>query len=273
MHAYGDGRRLMLSNDVTERERADRMRQDFVANVSHEMRTPLTVLSGFVETLATIPVPEADRQHYLGLMRQQTQRMQTLVADLLTLARLEGASLPPTDHWVSVSALQSQAELEASALSHGRHDIRFRFDQPHGALTEIAGNEAELLSLLSNLISNAIRHTPDDGLVEVRWAPHDEGHWALSVRDSGVGIAPEHLPRLTERFYRVDRSRSRETGGTGLGLAIVKHVLLRHGGELQIDSTPGQGSTFRALLPTARVRLGPAGAEGAAPADQGVLTR
>jgi two-component system phosphate regulon sensor histidine kinase PhoR len=273
MHAYGDGRRLMLSHDVTERERADRMRQDFVANVSHEIRTPLTVLSGFVETLATIPVPEADRQHYLGLMRQQTQRMQTLVADLLTLARLEGASPPPADQWVAVSTLQAQAELEAQALSHGRHDIRFRFDQPHGGVTEIAGNEAELLSLLSNLISNAIRHTPDDGLVEVSWQPHDAGHWALAVRDSGVGIAPEHLPRLTERFYRVDRSRSRETGGTGLGLAIVKHVLLRHGGELQIDSAPGQGSTFRALLPTARVRVRPANAEAAAAAAQGALTR
>lgn len=252
MHPYGDGRRLVLSYDVTERERADRMRQDFVANVSHEIRTPLTVLSGFVETMASIPVPEADRQHYLGLMRQQTQRMQTLVSDLLTLARLEGAALPPTDQWVSLSSLRAQAELEAHALSHGRHDIRFVFDTTG---SELAGNEAELLSLLSNLISNAIRHTPDEGLIEVCWGPHDEGHWALSVRDRGVGIAPEHLPRLTERFYRVDRSRSRDTGGTGLGLAIVKHVLLRHGGELQVDSTPGQGSVFSAVLPAARVRV------------------
>lgn len=263
MHRYGEGRRLMLSYDITERERADRMRQDFVANVSHEIRTPLTVLSGFLETMASIPVPEADRKHYLGLMQQQTQRMQTLVADLLTLARLEGASPPAPDHWVSVATIRAQAELEASALSGGRHEITFRFDPSGDA---IAGNEGELVSLCSNLLNNAIRHTPDGGSVDISWAPREDGRWALSVRDSGVGIAPEHLPRLTERFYRVDRSRSRDTGGTGLGLAIVKHVLIRHGGELSIESTPGKGSTFSALLPAVRVRVRVLQSELASPA-------
>ncbi len=268
LHPYGEGRKLLLSSDVTALEQAEAMRRDFVANVSHEIRTPLTVLAGFVETLQTLPLDDQERGRYLEMMAQQSSRMQTLVNDLLTLSRLEGSPPPGLAEWTSVQALMVQCEQEGRALSsvltpvHARgHDLRFEALRHPGSLGEIAGSQSELHSAMSNLVSNAIRYTPAGGLIEVQWQVLPDGRAEFSVKDSGPGIAPEHISRLTERFYRVDRSRSRETGGTGLGLAIVKHVLQRHGAELCIDSTPGVGSRFAAVFPASRFRF----AAGAAP--------
>jgi two-component system phosphate regulon sensor histidine kinase PhoR len=247
---YGDGLKLLLTEDVTERERAELMRRNFVANVSHEIRTPLTVLAGFVETMSQLPLTEAERQRVLTLMATQAQRMQALVADLLTLAQLEGSPRPPADRWVNVGELMKHARADGLALSEGRHELQFA----GGDDAQLAGNEAELQSALVNLVVNAVRYTPAGGRIAVTWSVQSDGWGVLSVSDTGIGIAREHLPRLTERFYRVDGSRSRDTGGTGLGLSIVKHVLQRHGGEIDIQSELGRGTTFRLLLPPSRVR-------------------
>jgi two-component system phosphate regulon sensor histidine kinase PhoR len=255
VHPYGDGRSLVLSRDITSVEQAEAMRRDFVANVSHEIRTPLTVLSGFVETLQTLPLEASDRDRYLELMSQQAHRMQTLVNDLLMLSRLEGSPLPPAQDWVPVRSLMAQCAQEAHDLS------ALIWGQPQpmvftgGESLEIAGSATELYSAMFNLIGNAVRYTPADKSIEVNWRALASGGFVFSVKDSGQGIAPEHLPRLTERFYRVDRSRSRETGGTGLGLAIVKHVAHRHTAELHIESVPGTGSTFSITFPANRVRV------------------
>lgn len=257
-HAYGKGRKLLLSRDITAIELADAMRRDFVANVSHEIRTPLTVLSGFIETLRTLPLEEPERSRYLGLMAKQSERMQTLVNDLLTLSRLEGSPFPGAGEWVGTRALLAQCEQEARALSALLAPRGHRLEFQTGPACDIAGVQAEVYSAMTNLVTNAIRYTPDDGMVQVSWNLLDDGRGRFSVRDSGPGIAPEHLPRLTERFYRIDRSRSRETGGTGLGLAIVKHVVQRHAAELHIDSRQGQGSCFSITFPAVRVRLIPA---------------
>ena len=247
---YGEGQRLLLTQDITERERADAMRRDFVANVSHEIRTPLTVLAGFVETMATLPLSDAERQRVLALMTQQTERMQALVADLLTLAGLEGSPRPATDQWVDADALLMQVLADGQALSHGQHRIELAPVPP----LQLAGSRHELLSAVGNLVHNAVRYTPAQGRIDLRLLRRDDGSAEVEVADTGPGIAREHIPRLTERFYRVDSSRSRETGGTGLGLAIVKHVAQRHGGELVIDSELGKGSRFRLVLPASRVR-------------------
>jgi two-component system phosphate regulon sensor histidine kinase PhoR len=252
---YGEGMRLVLSQDITERERADLMRRDFVANVSHEIRTPLTVLAGFIETLTNLPLTEVERKRVLKLMAQQTERMQTLVSDLLTLARLEGGPRPPTDVWCDVSKLMVQMEQDAQTLSKGRHEIVFQMERP----ARLAGVESEYFSALSNLVSNAIRYTPEGGRIDVCWRVRPDGSGEFLVKDTGIGIEKEHLPRLPERFYRVDGSRSRETGGTGLGLSIVKHVMQRHGGELDVQSELGKGSQFRLVLPALRVSPGEMG--------------
>ena len=259
LHPYGEGRVLLLSRDVTAVEQAEVMRRDFVANVSHEIRTPLTVLSGFVETLQSLDLPAAERSRYLQLMAQQTRRMQTLVDDLLTLSRLEGSPLPGAGEWTPAAGFIAQCEQEARALA-GALGKRLELRLPAAPPFAIAGVPGELQSAMSNLVSNAVRYTPSGGMVEVQ-ARETASGFEFSVRDTGPGIAAEHVPRLTERFYRVDRSRSRETGGTGLGLAIVKHVVQRHGGELRIASTPGQGSTFAIVLPAARLRSQPAPAQ------------
>jgi two-component system, OmpR family, phosphate regulon sensor histidine kinase PhoR len=183
-------------------------------------------------------------------MSQQTLRMQTLVGDLLTLAQLEGSPRPAADRWVAVQKIFAQVRADAEALSNGRHALRFE----GGEASQVAGAESELLSAVANLVNNAVRYTPPGGSVSVGWSVRHDGSGEIEVRDSGIGIAREHLPRLTERFYRVDGSRSRDTGGTGLGLSIVKHVAQRHGGELEIDSEPGKGSSFRLVLPAPRVR-------------------
>lgn len=255
LHAYGEGRMLLLTRDVTLVAQAEAMRRDFVANVSHEIRTPLTVLSGFVETMQNLPLQEDERQRYLALMAVQSERMQTLVADLLTLSQLEGSVLPGLSEQVPLREFMAQIEADARALSSlmsglgasQAQDIVFD-PVPEGYLL---GARHELYSAVANLVSNAVRYTPLDGRIRVRWfLQSDQG--VLAVTDTGPGIAPEHLPRLSERFYRVDRSRSRETGGTGLGLAIAKHVAQRHGGELRIESQVGKGSTFMLVLPLNR---------------------
>lgn len=254
IHPYGHRRQLMLTRDVTAVQLAETMRRDFVANVSHEIRTPLTVLSGFVETMQSLPLEEADRARYLGLMSQQAHRMQTLVNDLLTLSRLEGSPAPGTGEWVDGDDLLRQVVQEAQGLSHTIAETPHAIDVQSGPALQVSGVRSELLSALSNLASNAVRYTPGGGCIRLGWRLRAEGGAEFFVADSGPGIAPEHLPRLTERFYRVDRSRSRETGGTGLGLAIVKHVVQRHGGQVQIESVVGQGSTFMLSLPPTRVR-------------------
>ncbi len=253
LHPYGEGRMLLLSRDVTALEQAETMRRDFVANVSHEIRTPLTVLAGFVETLQTLPLDEAERQRYLGMMALQAHRMQSLVNDLLTLSRLEGTPAPGMTEWVALDQIMAQCESEARGLTEtlGKHQELVFGPVP---AVSVAVSQTELVSAMSNLVSNAIRYTPARKAIDISWRLLPEGGAEFRVHDAGPGIAPEHIPRLTERFYRVDRSRSRETGGTGLGLAIVKHVAQRHGGELRIVSTMGAGSTFTLLLPAARVR-------------------
>ncbi len=249
LHPY-QNQALLLVRDVTDIERADRMRRDFVANVSHEIRTPLTVLSGFIETLQSLELSRSEQAKYLKLMQRQSERMQALIDDLLTLSKLDEQAKPKLER-VNVSVLLAQCEQEARILAKtlGR-DLVMTFDiEPQ---VELVGATGELYSAFSNLIVNAVRYTPSGGSVDVTW--HNN---TLTVRDTGQGIAPEHLPRITERFYRVDQSRVRPesdnlgtgTGtGTGLGLAIVKHVAQRHGASLDISSTLGRGSTFRLLF-------------------------
>lgn len=253
---YGDGLRIVLSQDVTERERSEAMRRDFVANVSHEIRTPLTVLNGFIETMANLPLTEVERKRVLTLMGQQSERMQTLVSDLLMLAQIEGSPRPTADHWCRMSDVLQRIENDAKGLSQGRHEFTSTISPAH-TVVEIAGVESEWLSAMGNLVSNAIRYTPEGGHIGVAWRTLPDGSGEFSVKDSGIGIDAEHIPRLTERFYRVDGSRSRDTGGTGLGLSIVKHVVQRHGGELRITSEKGKGSIFTLTVPVARVRLKP----------------
>ena len=256
LHKYGDGRLLLLSRDVTEVVKAEAMRRDFVANVSHEIRTPLTVLGGFVETLQSVPLDAQETQKYLQLMSTQADRMQSLVADLLTLSQLEVSQSPNGQDYVSLPDLVNQVMSEANAFTSLLADQQIGkkhaliFDQV--PLLWVLGSQKELYSALSNLVSNAIRYTPLGGLIHVTFS-QTENQLTISVKDTGPGIASEHLPRLTERFYRVDQSRSRETGGTGLGLAITKHVMQRHGGELQIQSELGKGSTFNLIFPASRI--------------------
>lgn len=247
---YDETMKLVLSQDLTEQERSEAMRRDFVANVSHEIRTPLTVLSGFLDTLKNLPLTPPERTRVLELMTQQAERMGHLVGDLLTLAQLEGSPRPSSDRWVDLDALLKGVEIDALVLSSGRHVLSF----PPPTHVQWAGVESELRSAIANLVSNAVRYTPEGGHITVLFTTLANGSGCLAVIDNGIGIAREHISRLTERFYRVDGSRSRESGGTGLGLSIVKHVVQRHGGELDIVSEEGRGSTFRIMLPAVRVR-------------------
>jgi len=244
---YAGDRRLMQIKDVTQFDRLDRMRRDFVANVSHELRTPLTVLAGYLETLQEIDVDRDERQRYLGLMAEQSRRMQAIVHDLLTLSSIESAP-PPANDIVDMASLIDKLRRDAEALSAGKHVIIVDSDG-HG---DLRGSELELTSALGNLVSNAVRYTPTGGTVRISWKATLQGA-EFAVEDTGIGIDAKHIPRLTERFYRVDRGRSRDAGGTGLGLAIVKHSLNRHQAQLEITSTPGIGSRFAARFPAARV--------------------
>jgi two-component system phosphate regulon sensor histidine kinase PhoR len=256
-HSYGEGKQLLITRDVTVVEQADAMRRDFVANVSHEIRTPLTVLAGFVETLQTLKLTTEEQDKYLALMASQAHRMQSLVDDLLTLSRLEGSPIPGFTNSIVLSQLVEACQSESQQLSKLLFQekisqvIVFETD-PVIQNYLLMGEPRELQSALSNLVSNAVRYTPQGGRIEVHTFLSADGNLNLQVKDTGPGIAPEHLPRLTERFYRVDRSRSRESGGTGLGLAIVKHVMQRHGGQLQITSIAGQGSCFNLVFPPTR---------------------
>ena len=243
---YSDELWLLLARDVSKLLRLEHMRRDFVANVSHELRTPLTVIHGYLEMLDADDNPEWST--LLAEMRRQSQRMTRLVEDLLTLSRLEARDQLPEEH-VAMAPLLASLRREAEALSGGRHRVRVEDD----ARVDLRGAGKELHSAFGNLVSNAVRYTPDGGEITVRFARTADGGAALSVRDTGYGIPAAHLPRLTERFYRVSTSRSRETGGTGLGLAIVKHVLGLHGAQLQIASDVGAGSTFSCHFGAERV--------------------
>jgi len=248
--AYGEGKRLLISRDITQFERIETMRRDFVANVSHELRTPLTVVNGFVETLQDMPTRDSDMaQRALYLMGEQTRRMTSLVDDLLTLSRLENEQYPLHEEAVDICGLLEEVWRESRLLSNGRH----RIDLHTACENKLNGNRNELRSAFSNLLSNAIRYTPEGGTIDVQWSLQG-GQPVFSVRDSGIGVAPQHIARLTERFYRVDRSRSRETGGTGLGLAIVKHIAMRHQAKLEIASEEGRGSIFSLRFPAQRIR-------------------
>ena len=242
----GNGQHLLVTFDVSDIQHAEAMRRDFVANVSHELRTPLTVIHGFLEHLAGDGLPDADRKQFVGLMQDQSERMLTLVDDLLTLSRLESERLPRRDDLIDMDALVARLIDEAKLLSSGRHEISARV-----APVDLRGDPDELRSAFANLLSNAVRYTPQGGSIVVEWEDSLGGP-TFSVADTGIGIAAEALPRLTERFFRVDKGRSRETGGTGLGLAIVKHVLIRHQADLRILSTPGEGSVFAVRLPAER---------------------
>lgn len=250
---YGLSRYLLVSRDVTQVEKLETTRQDFVANVSHELRTPLTVLSGFLETLRDLPydaVSIEQRQRYEEMMLEQAQHMQAIVSDLLTLSTLESS---PTAESVMVPMprLIEQSLLQVKALSQGKH--HFITEINPDLLVE--GVETELISAISNLLINAVRYTPTDGTITTRWFINENGSATFSVEDTGIGVAPREISRLTERFYRTDKGRSRSTGGTGLGLAITRHVAVRHEAELNIKSRYGMGSTFSFNLPQERVHL------------------
>jgi len=241
------GRRLMQIKDVTQADRLDQTRRDFVANVSHELRTPLTVLAGFLETMQEIDLDDDERRRYLGMMADQSRRMQSIVQDLLTLSSIESAP-PPDNDVVDMANLIDKLRRDAEALSGGRHTIVVETDG-HG---DLRGSEPELVSALANLVTNAVRYTPAGGRITLHWKTSPQGA-EFAVQDTGPGIDPKHIPRLTERFYRVDRGRSRDSGGTGLGLAIVKHSLNRHQAQLDIKSEVGVGSRFAARFPASRV--------------------
>jgi two-component system phosphate regulon sensor histidine kinase PhoR len=247
---YGEGQNLLLAQDITERLQHERMRKDFVANVSHELRTPLTVISGFIENLqhdASVRA-EARLSRPLEVMGQQAERMRQIIEDLLVLARLESASTASMREEVDVAGLFSVVVAECSALREDvpaiGYDIRCE--------KRLLGDRKQLRSAVTNLVVNAVNHTPSNGRVSLSWSLR-ENEGVLEVTDDGEGIGREHIPRLTERFYRVDAGRSRERGGTGLGLAIVKHILNRHDAKLEIESRPGEGSRFRCVFPADRL--------------------
>ena len=252
---FGEAQKLLLSRDVTQAERVETMRRDFVANVSHELRTPLTVLVGFLETVRELKLDPQRTRDYLAMMQDQAARMQRIIEDLLTLSQLESAPLPPAER-VRVLPLLERVRADALALSGGRHNISFEA-RPE---VDLVGSESELASAFGNLATNAVRYTPAGGEVRLLWRDDPDGA-RFTVEDTGAGIAPEHLSRLTERFYRVDRGRSRETGGTGLGLAIAKHALARHDARLEIESTVGKGSRFTARFPSRRTLPAASGEE------------
>jgi len=251
---YEDAQKLLMARDVTQAERLDQIRRDFVANVSHELRTPLTVMVGFLETLRELKLDPQRSREYLDMMADQSRRMQRLLDDLLTLSSLESAPEPRGDERIVTARLLARIRADAELLSAGRHRIGFDAEGDY----DLLGAETEIASAFGNLVSNAIRYTPPGGEVRIVWRASAEGA-RFTVEDTGVGIAHEHIPRLTERFYRVDRGRSRETGGTGLGLAIVKHALLRHQASLDIESEPGRGSRFTARFPARRIAAAQSG--------------
>jgi len=248
---FENRRQILVTHDVTDMDRIEQMRRDFIANASHELRTPLTVINGFLEIADTQPDLDPEtRARHLRLMVDQGQRMQNLVDDMLVLTRLESLDYPVREEVLDMHVLLEQVRAEGEALSAGRHQVRLEFNGPR-----LKGSHEELRSAIGNLVSNAVRYTPEGGEITIRWQESAQGP-CCSVIDTGIGIKPEHIVRLTERFYRVDKGRSRETQGTGLGLAIVKHVLARHEAQLRVESEAGKGSTFTIQFPaSARVEL------------------
>lgn len=241
---FENRRQILVTHDATQTERIETMRRDFIANASHELRTPLTVINGFLEIAANQPGLDVQtRMAHLKLMIEQGQRMQNLVEDMLTLTRLESVEYPLRPERVNMRILLDQVLQEGKALSSGKHQISLAVEGP-----DITGSTDELRSAFGNLVSNAVRYTPEEGTIQIAWRQTAAGPQFV-VADTGIGIPPENIPRLTERFFRVDKSRSRETRGTGLGLAIVKHVLMRHDAALEIESEPGKGSTFTVQFP------------------------
>lgn len=248
---YGMGEILLVTRDVTQVEKLETTRKDFVANVSHELRTPITVLLGFLETLQDMPtgsISAEQRQRYEQMMLEQAQHMRAIVSDLLTLSTLESTPTAANAP-VAISRLIEQALQRAQALSADQHIFVSHVDDT----LWLEGAETELASAINNLLTNAIRYTPKDGTITTVWCKNADGSATFSVQDTGIGIAPQDIPRLTERFYRVDKGRSRSTGGTGLGLAITRHIVVRHQAELDIKSRSGAGSTFSIHFPKERV--------------------
>ncbi|WP_020679623.1 phosphate regulon sensor histidine kinase PhoR [Marinobacterium rhizophilum] len=257
---FGEGDRLLVARDITRLMRLEQTRQDFVANASHELRTPLTVIRGYLETFLDQDLPRP-LARAMGQMQAQARRMENLVNDLLLLSRLDASNHIADEHRIQLKQMLNQIYQDALALNQTLekdHSINLQLDS--GA--DVTGQELELHSAFSNLVFNAVRYTPAQGNIQLRWWTDARGGH-FSVSDDGIGIESVHIPRLTERFYRVDESRSSSSGGTGLGLAIVKHVLVRHGAHLTIDSRPGEGSTFSCHFPTEML----VGASGTHPAE------
>jgi two-component system phosphate regulon sensor histidine kinase PhoR len=236
---YGEGQVFLLVRDVTRQSQLETMRKDFVANASHELRSPLTVISGYLETLALDDTLPDDLRGPIGEMRRQSERMTTIISDLLELSRLEATDEQVVGTPIDVVGLLTLLRKDLSARDAKAHAVELRIESPDGLM----GDQGLIHSAFWNLVDNAAKYTPSGGTITLRWWTDDDGGH-FSVIDTGPGIAAEHLPRLTERFYRVDPGRARDKGGSGLGLAIVRHVLQKHGGELKIESVEGRGSTF-----------------------------
>jgi two-component system, OmpR family, phosphate regulon sensor histidine kinase PhoR len=246
-------RQLLMVRDVSREQQLQSMRRDFVANASHELRSPLTVITGYLDALADDQKLDPTWSAPILEMRRQAERMSTIIRDLLELSKLESGERPLDEEPIDVPGMLALLRKETLALEHRPHEVLLTLDSKEW----LKGVESEVHSIVSNLVSNAVKYTPPQGEIELRWwTDHDGGH--IAVRDTGVGIAPEHVPRLTERFYRVDSGRSRELGGSGLGLAIVRHALQRHEGTLTIDSVEGGGSTFTCHFPRSRLMEPPA---------------
>lgn len=241
---YSDRQWLMVARDVTQMHQLEGARRNFFANVSHELRTPLTVLQGYLEMMQEQTLEGAPREKALHTMREQTFRMEGLVKQLLTLSKIEAAPSLALNDIIDVPMMLRVVEREAQTLSHNQHTLSFDVDNT----LKVLGSEDELRSAISNLVYNAVNHTPKGTHIAVRWQ-HTPAGAEFSVEDNGPGIGPEHLPRLTERFYRVDKARSRQTGGSGLGLAIVKHAVSHHESRLNIESTLGKGTRFSFVIP------------------------
>ena len=254
---FGANQKLLICRDTTQLEKVEIMRRDFIANVSHELRTPLTVVGGFLETLGDMQgaVPDAIKS-YFGMMQEQTNRMRRIIEDLLTLSKIESNVEEPENNEIDMPSLLKQLQNDALGLSHSLYKTKHLIDLEVDQTLKITGAQSELQSALSNLVSNAVRYTPKGGKIAISWHRQNE-QAVFAVRDTGIGIEQQHIERLTERFYRVDRGRSRETGGTGLGLSIVKHILIRHQAKLEISSEIGVGSTFNVLFPKSRIAQAP----------------
>lgn len=243
---YGAEQYLLTVRDISQLKQLEQVRKDFVANVSHELRTPLTVLQGYLELMDDASVPDVKVWHKAhSVMLEQTKRMDNLVQQLLTLSRIEASARVQFEPKVDVPSMLTQLQLETESVNQDKqHQIHFAIDNS----LMVSGVSEELRSAFSNLVMNAIKYTPAGGEIHISWQRQHLSA-VFAVNDNGEGIAPQHVKRLTERFYRVDQARARSTGGTGLGLAIVKHVLSRHNSRLMIFSEPGQGSRFSFTLP------------------------